>query len=283
MSIAVFLAGFAFIEYGGPTIGAMGGTTYVAPSLSSNTNSGAPIALADNDWQKVLTGADPAAVQGKSLAHGASPAKAAAPLTETEKLGEYLVSGYLQLQQSGQDISTDTVDSLVASALDNPSIAPTAKVYAFSDIKIGKNDSVSAAISYGQTVAALFNKNNSVGNEATLARDAEEQNNPTIAAKIDPIIATYQIILTGLLDITVPPSLAKIHLDIVNAMSERLMVAKLLRSVNSDPAAGLEGAGRYLNGLQDLSSAMGALKQYFDNLKVSVKTMSPSELMGSNQ
>ena len=107
-----------------------------------------------------------------------------------------------------------------------------------------------------------------VGNEATYARDSAEQNDPSILKSIDPIITSYKNILNGLLGMTVPPTIASMHLNLVNAMSERLSVAEILRMTDTDPAASLEGAGQYLTALQDLSNAFGAIRQYFTTLKV---------------
>ena len=90
--------------------------------------------------------------------------------------------------------------------------------------------------------------------------------------------------MNGLLATVVPPSLAKIHLDLVNAMSARLFVAQMLRKINSDPAAGLEGAGQYLSALQGLSNAYGELKQYFDAIKIKPGTTYASSIApGVNQ
>ena len=230
------------------------------PGIAAGSFHNSNIILADNDWQKVLVGTGVGS-SDKSLIQEKIRLQFKRLSLKQQSLVNMFCSGYLQLQQSGQDISTDTVNSLVSSALNNPSIVPTAKVYAFSDIKIGKDDSITAAIMYGKNISLFFENNNAVGNEAMYARDAEEQNDPTISAKIDPIITAYQNILSGLLATIAPPSLAKIHLDLINAMSERLIdMTKLLRVGNTDPAAGLEGAGQYLNGLQDLNNAFGALK-----------------------
>jgi hypothetical protein len=62
-------------------------------------------------------------------------------------------------------------------------------------------------------------------------------------------------------------------------MSERLNTAELLRTINTDPAAGLTGAGQYLNALQDLSNAFGAIQQYFDTLKVNASTVTATSSM----
>jgi hypothetical protein len=247
-------------------------TAYSSPVVSTPSINTSNATLADNDWQKVLVGAGVgSSAKNGSLNSGTASTKTQ-PLTETAKIGQVLVSDYLQLQQSGQPESTDTIDAMVSQALSDPNIVPQTKVYSFSDIKIGKDDSISASIAYGQNLGALFKNNNAVGNEATYARDSVEQNDPSILNNIDPIIASYKNILNGLLGMTAPPSIASMHLDLVNAMSERLSVAELLRMVNTDPAAGLEGAGQYLNALQDLSNAFGEIKQYFDTLKVDSST-----------
>jgi hypothetical protein len=247
---------------------------YTAPVISTVPVTTTSVAIADSDWQKVLVGTDPAAAGlGKNLGTGATTTENK-PLTETGKLGQVLVSDYLQLQQSGVTESTDTIDAMVSHALSDPDIVPTAKVYDFSDIKIGKDDSINATIVYGQKLGALFSNNNAVGNEAVYARDSAEQNDPTILAKIDPIITAYRNILTGLLAITAPPTIASMHLDLVNAMSERLYTAEMLRS--SDPTASLEGAGEYLTALQDLYNAFGKIKQYFDILKTNFSTTTAS-------
>jgi len=275
MIAAIIIVGGAFVvvEYGSAIPAQQKSRPSPAISASPGTTS---IATADSDWQKVLVGAGVGNLAKKgSLGSGAAGAQSA-PLTMTNKLGQMLVSGYLQLQQSGGDESTDTINSMVSQALNDPDVVPTRKVYSFSDIKIGKNDSVNAALVYAQNIITLFDNNNAVGNEAVYARDAVEQNDPTISAKIAPIIVSYKNILNGLLGMIVTPSIASIHLDLVNAMSERLFSAELLRVVNTDPAAGLEGAGEYLTGLQDLSNAFREIKQYFDTLKINFNATTAS-------
>jgi len=285
MIIAAFIVvvgALLFIQYWS----ILAGQDQIKPSSPGITasNGSSPTILADSDWQKVLVGTG-ISMPGKSgpVSAGTTSTQSA-PLTETAKLGQTIVSEYLQMQQSGQDISSSTVDEMVSNALNDPNIVTTAKVYSFSDLKIGKADTVAVALTYGQQVSQLFKNNNSVGNEATYARDSEEQNDPAIAAKIDPIIATYQTILNSLLSMSVPPSAAKVQLDLVNTMSERLTVAKQLRSINTDPAAGLQGAGQYLNALQDFSKAFLELKQYFAAIKIDPGTTSTTPLTpGSNQ
>jgi hypothetical protein len=172
---------------------------------------------------------------------------------------------------------------MVSDALSNPNIIPTTKVYDFSNIKIGTDDSTTATLTYGQKLGDLFkNNNNAVGNEAVYARDSEEQNDLSVLANIDPLITSYKNILTGLLNTVSPPSLAKIHLDLINAMSERLSTAELLRVINTDPAAGLEGAGQYTRSIQDLFNAFTELKQYFATRGINFGTTTTSALPGIN-
>jgi hypothetical protein len=251
-------------------------TEYTAPAVSAYSVNATSTAIADNDWQKVLVGTNPAAAKQKSLGGGTTLTQSQ-PLTETEKLGQSIISDYLQLKQSGGSASTSTINAIISHALNNQNITPAAKVYDFSDIKIGKDDGATSTLIYGITLGTLFNNNNTQENdEAVDARDSVEQNDPTILAKIDPIIAAYKNILNGLLAMTAPPTLAKIHLDFINAMSERLSTAELLRKINSDPVAGLRGAGQYMNGLNDLSDAFQELQRYFGTRGINFGTTTTS-------
>jgi hypothetical protein len=256
---------------------------YTAPAVSAYSVNATSTAIADNDWQKVLVGTNPAATKQKSLGGGTTSTQSQ-PLTETEKLGQSVISDYLKLKQSGGSASTSTINAIIAHALNNSSIVTTAKVYAFPDIKIGKDDSKYADLKYGIDLAAILSKNNIVGNEDVYARDGVEQKDPTILAKIDPIITAYQNILNGLLVTTVPPTLAKTHLDLINAMSQRLLVAKLLRNINTDQAAGLQGVAQYMPALQNLSKAFTELKQYFGTRGINFgTTTATSSIQGLNQ
>jgi len=46
---------------------------------------------------------------------------------------------------------------MVSGVLNNPNIVPTAKVYTFANIKIGKDDSQNADLVYGQ-ISPLYSK-----------------------------------------------------------------------------------------------------------------------------
>lgn len=257
-------------------------TEYTAPAVSAYSVNATSTAIADNDWQKVLVGTNPSVAKQKSLGGGTTMAQSQ-PLTETDLIGQALVAQYLQLGQSGTAINSNNINAAVSRVLNNPNIITPAKTYTFADIKIGKDDGINATLTYGVTLGTLFNNNNAQGNdEAVDARDSAEQNDPTILAKIDPIIAAYKNILNGLLAMSAPPTLAKIHLDMVNAMSERLSIAELLRKINTDPAAGLRGAGQYINGLNDLSDAFQELQQYFGTRGINFGTTSSSTPTGQN-
>jgi hypothetical protein len=251
-------------------------TEYTAPAVSAYSVNATSTAIANNDWQKVLVGTNPAAAKQKSLG-GETTLTQSQPLTETDLIGQALVAQYLQLGQSGTAINSNSINAAVSQVLNNPNIITPAKTYTFADIKIGKDDGINATLTYGTVLGSLFNNNNAQGNdEAVYARDGVEQNDPTILAKIDPIIAAYKNILNGLLAMTAPPTLAKIHLDMVNAMSERLSTAELLRKINTDPAAGVRGAGQYINGLNDLSDAFQELQQYFGTRGINFGTKTAS-------
>jgi len=77
----------AKVAYSSPTVSAPPGNTTTS--------------IADNDWQKVLVGAGVGNLAENSSLNSGKTSAQSQPLTVTSKLGQALVSEYLQLQQSG--------------------------------------------------------------------------------------------------------------------------------------------------------------------------------------
>ncbi|MDE2188463.1 MAG: hypothetical protein KGJ35_01900 [Patescibacteria group bacterium] len=260
--IAVITLGIIYVasEYFGinTTRPAANSTIYTSAENTDNS----PIA-ADTDWQKTLTGISGAPNSDNSLG-GLKTTSTTPPdsNTETSLLGKMLFSNYVQFKSSGGQITTDNANSLAAQVLNNQNIMAKPKVYDFSDIKIGKDDSLYATGIYVIKLGDLFNNNQTTGNEAVYARDAIEQNDASIAKNIDPIIIAYKNTLTGLLSATTTPTAASIHLDLINAMSTRLFAAEMMRNIVIDPAAGITGAGQYMNGINQMYAAMTELQKF---------------------
>src|ERR1035437_1293024 len=165
-AIIIVGGGFVFAEYRN-VIPAQ--TEYTAPAVSAYSVNATSTAIADNDWQKVLVETTPATAKQKSLGGGTTSTQSQ-PLTETEKLGQSVISDYLQLKQSGGSASTSTINAIISHALNNSSIVTTAKVYDFSNIKIGKDDSKYADSLYGKGLVTILSKNTLVGDAAVYAR-----------------------------------------------------------------------------------------------------------------
>jgi hypothetical protein len=103
-------------------------------------------------------------------------------------------------------------------------------------------------------------------NEAVLAGQAFDDNDMTELAKIDPIIAGYQSMVSALLKVPVPQSLAKYHLDLLNGAMISLYNAQSFRHMDTDPVRGLSAVSFELVALQNMSDAISGIRSYFSTV-----------------
>lgn len=77
--------------------------------------------------------------------------------------------------------------------------------------------------------------------------------------ELDPIIEQTNDILTGMINISVPQSLAVLHLNVINALEEVLENLNDIKSYNTDPIVSLSGVSKYETNATALDSAFQAL------------------------
>jgi hypothetical protein len=250
------------------------------------------------DWEEVLLGTDPKKADsdgdgtpdGREVALGRNPtvkgpndsqkesakqAKSVAELSPTEKIARDFFARYMELNQSGLAKDQDSQVALVESVLKNGVILEKPKTLSISDIIVSSDTSNQALKTYANTVADLIKNNpHPKKDEAVIANTALEQENPEILKGIDPIIATYKNILSGLRRIPAPQNVAEMHLALVNAMNKFLFVAESLRHSDVDTLKGIGGAASYLDAGNSLTSALTDLINFYS---IQTITFGPTE------
>ncbi len=248
LGVAIVGAAFAFNEYRGALSTAP--VSYSTPSISAPINT--TTSTADSDWQKVLVGTGVAgSAQKNSLSAGAVSAHSQS-LTATDKLGEALFSQYTQLESSGLATDPTSIDNAVSNTLANQTIFTKPKTYTAADISITAANTPDALRIYANDVATVLQSHDSnEGSEVQLAQEAIQQSDPSILAQIDPVISNYQAIIQALLGISVPPTMIKEHIDLLNSVSMMLSSAQLLRHSDADAVGGIQAI------VQDKASLQG--------------------------
>lgn len=272
---------------------------YQAPIVSTSTPALSPeLQNVDSDtdglkdWEEVLLGTDAhkadtdgdGTADGKETTLGRNPlvkgpkdklsetASSKTPtedLTPTDLLARDFFARYMELRQAGLSQDSQSQIEVAQQVLKNGLVLATPKVYGASSIKVKNDSSPTSVKKYGNDMGNVFiTYSINSRNEAVIAKESLEKENPELLKEIDPIITSYKNILNGLLKIEVPQEMVSIHLNLVNAMSGVLFSAESFRKSGADPIQGVQGTVQYLASSRNLSAAFNSLKNHFSSLGI---------------
>ena len=243
----------------------------------STTGDGIP------DWEKTLFGLDPTkkenvpgvpdsvtiekliaqnqAEQGGGVS--ATPnSQSDKNLTKTDQFSRDLFATVAAADQNGQPMDQTTIDQISNSLADQIQNSAPRKVWTLFDINIIKDDSVKAVQKYSDALNSLFQKNPvkytviDVLQKFIASGDTPDA---SALAQLDPIIKATNNIMSGMLKMETPQSLATLHLSVINnfeKISENLNDIKLY---DTDSVVALSGMSGYDQNATALISSITTL------------------------
>lgn len=231
--IAILLVGGAFLlaEYRNKQAEQLiytGTTIATSSDLSDYENA--------TDWKNILLATDKnASSTVKDITK--QPEK----LTPVDVLGRDFFARYMELRQMGNVDDPLSQQVLINEVLRNGFVTDSPKVYVGTDILVKEDTSMASVRQYGNDLGSIL-KTYSVQsrNEAVITQEALTKSDPTILKELDPILVSYKNILTNILKISVPQTLAKNHLDLVNIMSSSIFMIENFKKSLEDPMAGVQ-------------------------------------------
>jgi hypothetical protein len=263
-TVAIFIlcafavGGVALYVYGG-SVGIKTGSERGPEAAAITVQSSS---VSSVDWQKQFLGMNASTsafvATGKPVATQKNES-----LTAVDALGRNFFTQYAELRRSGLTTDPQTVSDAmgqVASQTIGGLSGP--KVYSLKDIIVGGNGTA-AVSSYGSAVMAVFKNYMPQQNEAVIAQQAFDDNDMNELAEIDPIISDYKDMVSLLIRIPVPRPLAQYHVDLINGVSIALYNAESFRHMDTDPLRGLAAVSLEVIGLQNISSALSSIQNYF--------------------
>jgi hypothetical protein len=266
---------------------------YEAPVISTSTPTLSPeLQNRDSDsdglkdWEEVLLGTDAhkadtdgdGTADGKETTLGRNPlvkgpkdkmsetASSKTPtedLTPTDLLARDFFARYMELRQAGLSQDPQSQIEVAQQVVTKSGIILSApKLSDASSIKVRKDDTKVSVTRYGNDVGSIFIKYPINGrNEAVIAKEAIEKENPDVLKELDPIIVTYQSILNELITTEVPASLVQTHVNLINGMKISLFVAQSFRKSGNDPVLGLQATSQYLEGARKLFDSFLSIRE----------------------
>lgn len=272
------------------------GADTISPDLQDKDTDGDGL----KDWEEVLLGTDPnnkdtdgdGTPDGKEVSLGRNPLVKAPNdgpksisnassseneevLTATDKIARDFFARYMELRQMGMSKDKYSQNELVGQVLSSGIVIGSPKKYTERDVIVTTENSLEGIKKYGDDVGRIFKTNTLTEsrNEAAIAKDALDTENYGKLGEIDPIIKSYQNIISALLKVKTPSLMKDKHLSLVNSISELLFSATSLRKIDVDPVLGIKGLSEYIIGFKDLNSSINDIRTYLASSGISYSTI----------
>ena len=192
-------------------------------------------------------------------------------LTETEKFSREFFSTIATLNQTGAMDQT-TVDKLSESLALHIQNSPQRKVYELPDIKMINKDDVQTVKTYDEALDNIYKKypvKTSAVNVLQKFVIDEDAVNVEVLSELNPIIDQTKKIINALIKISVPQSLATLHVSFVNGLEMVVENLEDIKLYDTDVIVSLSGISQYQKNTATLESATNnlgnAIKQKLSN------------------
>lgn len=229
-------------------------------NFTNNLVAGEKNSIPENpNWQSELGSIAPSEEPDQNTGSPESETDSSTGETATDILSRNLISSYLTLKQNG------TLDNTSAQTLIDQTInsanktASSIVLLSESQLNIIADTGQQSITGYGENLGSILKKNNLKGAEdrLMLINDAIKSKDQSKMAELDNIIAIYQKTFNELLQMPVPRTFVKAHLDMVNSIKKMIQALTDIKTTLSDPVKGLlaiqtyqTGAGVFINAMQ---------------------------------
>ncbi|MFZ2621212.1 MAG: hypothetical protein WAX85_01810 [Minisyncoccia bacterium] len=190
-------------------------------------------------------------------------------ITLTSALAKDIFARALMMAKGGGAPNEENMNKMMQSILSSPEYLKNGgALYIVSNLHVtDKNDKFTEA-KYKETFEkSLYERMKQAEGKddpmAILVR-ASEENNEKIIMEMDPIIKANKDFINDLLNMEVPISVVKIHLDILNAASDILANIEDLRLTFEDPVRSLRGLSQYTQHLDNFTTSLQNMISYFE-------------------
>jgi Bacterial TSP3 repeat len=188
------------------------------------------------------------------------------PLTTTDKFARDVFSKYITTKQAngGVPLTNSEQKEIVLGMLDESEDILPKVIYTRGDLLLAKDSSSTTIRAYGNELGRIIKTYSiSARDEGIILRDSIDAEDPDILKELDPIIKSYQSLLSSFLKTRAPANTSLIHLALVNSFSDIITTTKGMRSLYEDPLAALQGAGHFPDARASMIMSLQRVKNYF--------------------
>ncbi|HWB33825.1 MAG TPA: hypothetical protein VG753_00675 [Candidatus Paceibacterota bacterium] len=271
---------FSVLAAGGLVLAAQYVTTphTATPSLSTVAMPALP--APDANWQAALsaiqsqTGVTAPAAPSNDTVNDLLTAAQSDNLTTT--VGRTLLVNISAAKSQGLGSDIPTQDQLIAQASSQIAVGASAHVYKTSDLTAAPQTSA-ALKAYGNAVIQAISKHPSASYDATMkiVAQASDSGSDTPLAQLPAIAKDYQGLTQDLLAVPVPPTLAPLHLKIINDFSSMAASYTDMAAMISDPLRGIAALQAYQSNNDEATRVFINIAQAFNQQGILFSTTEP--------
>lgn len=184
--------------------------------------------------------------------------------TETDRLAIDLFRGYLNLKQNGSLNATQ--ENVLANQLVSKTLSSAQQqTYTTFHLSIISDPSAEDRARYRDAYSATLDHLDVIReHEIASVERALITENPSELDKLTTVAAVYTKVLNQLLSTPTPEDIAHAHLSTVNGIAALTAGLEKMQMILEDPIQGVTGMNVYLDTLNQLAAAFGALNRYFE-------------------
>ena len=173
-----------------------------------------------------------------------------ARVSYTESIAKSALTEYFKAKNANAAINEEEIAKSIIQNMGTESLKREIEFveYQLSDLKIIPNITQETLREYANKLGKAYTKNvydRTYGNEFEIFKRAMQLNDPVEFEKLKPVISNYENLISDLLKIETPTSIAGTHLDIVNSLSAMRGSLGELTMFLDDPIRGLFVFGKY--------------------------------------
>jgi hypothetical protein len=225
------------------------------------------------DWKKqFLTGST--TIKTSGTAEKTVPSE---PDTLTGQFGKKFFEQYMYLKQNNLSEDPQAIKALVDQTTNNlVDAAPQARVYDIREINISTSQDSGLERVYANAIGTIFSAHMPTSDAATVALQALEDEDPSQIKTVESIASSYDAILTGILSVPAPQSLATFHVNLVNGVSAIAFGSHGMTKVFTDPIQSIAALATYEKSLGQLRDGLLDLKFVFAQHNLQFSSAEPA-------
>ncbi len=216
------------------------------------------------DWEEALWGTNPELKDVSSTTRAEMLKKEAenveVPNTVTSQFAQRFFGEYIQANSDDIPMTDEEKQRFLERSLTEAAALGYQQPFTLRDIRTTSTSSLEALREYGNSVmlAIVRDPVESEG-ELLIYKTAIESGNDDLLKKLDPIIASYDRIITDIRALSVPQPLANEHAALLNALRDIHTTIVALRNTPQDPLPALVRFKQYVPQVEELQRSLGTI------------------------